>query len=252
MNGERIFRTDVDEALGGADRVTGDGHGLEDGVGIAFESGAVHVSAGVTLVGVAHHVLLPLRLLLGELPLHSGGEARAAAAAEARLEHLVDDLLGRHLEEHLLDRLVAVAGDVVLDLLGVDHAAVAQDDAVLLLVERDVGLGDEVRRLVGVVAEALDDTALDEMLVDDLLHVLGLDLDVERALRENLHDRTLLAESEAARGHHLHRGIETLLLELRLELVDDLVAAAGEARSAAADQNIRLISHFNSLKLRRS
>ena len=37
-----------------------------------------------------------------------------------------------------------------------------------------------------------------------------------------------------------------------LELIDDLVAAAGKASGTAAYQNIRLISHFNSLKLRRS
>ena len=46
--------------------------------------------------------------------------------------------LGLHLEERLLEACVAVAGDVLVDVLGVDHAAVAQDDAELLLVEIDV------------------------------------------------------------------------------------------------------------------
>ena len=252
VNGKRIFCADVDEALGGANRVAGDGHCLEDGVGIAFESGAVHVSAGVAFVGVAHHVLLTLGLLLGELPLHSGGEACAAAAAEARLENLFDDLLGRHLEEHLLDGFVAVACDVVIDLLWIDHAAVAEHDAVLLLVERDVRFGNKVRGLVGIVAETLNDTTLDEMLVDDLLHVLRLHLHIERTLRKNLDDRTLLAETKAARRNNLNGGIETLRLQLSLELIDDLVTAAGKASGTAAYQNIRLISHFNSLKLRRS
>ena len=221
-------------------------------MGIAFESGAVHVSAGVALVGVAHHVLLALGLLLGELPLHSGGEACAAAAAETRLENLFDDLLGRHLEEHLLNRLVAVAGDVVFNLLRIDHAAVTQNDAVLLLVERDVRFGNKVRGLVGIVAETLNDTTLDEVLVDDLLHVLRLDLNVERTLGKDLDDRTLLAETKAAGRDNLNRGVETLRLQLSLEFIDDLVTAAGKARGTAAYQNIRLISHFNSLKLRRS
>ena len=187
---------------------------------------------------------------MGELPLHAGREARAAAAAQARLEHLVDDLLGRHLEEHLLDRLVAVARDVVLDLLGVDHAAVPEDDAVLdhaavpeddavlFLVERDVRLGDELLRLLGIVAEALDDAPFDEVLCDDLLHVFGLDLDVERALREDLHDRTLLAEAETAGRDDLDLLLEAGGLELVSERLDDLVGAAGAARSSAADQYV--------------
>ena len=55
-------------------------------------------------------------LLLREAPLHAGGEAGAAAAAQAGGLHLVDDLLGRHLGEHLGQGLVAVAGDVLVDL----------------------------------------------------------------------------------------------------------------------------------------
>ena len=212
-------------------------------MGVALQRRAVHVRARIALVGVADHVLLALRLLLGELPLHAGREARAAAPAKARLQHLVDDLLRRHLEEDLLDRLVAVARDVVLDLLRIDHAAVAQDDAVLLLVERDVRLGDDVRRLLRVVAEALHDAALDEMLGDDVLDVVLLHLHVERALRQDLHDRALLAEAEAARLDDLDLVLEAGRLQARGELRDEVVGAARTARRAAADQNIRLISH---------
>ena len=238
VNGERILGADVDEALRSADRVAGDRHRLEDRVGVALKSGAVHVRARVALVGVADHVLLALGLLLGELPLHAGREARAAAAAKAGLEHFVDDLLRRHLEEDLLDRLVAVARDVVLDLLGVDHAAVTEDDAVLLLVEWDVRLGDELLRLLGVIAETLNDAALHEVLGDDLLDVRGLDLDVESALREDLDDRALLAEAETARRDDLDLVLEAGGLELVRERLDDLVGAARAARSAAANQYV--------------
>ena len=240
---ERVFGADVDEALGRADRVAGDDHGLEDAVGVALQRRAVHVGAGVALVRVADHVLLPLGLGLRELPLEARREAGAAAAAEAGLQHLLDDLLRRHLEEHLLDRLVAVARDVVLDLLRVDDAAVAQDDAVLLLVERDVRLGDELLRLLRVVAEALDDAALDEVLGDDLLDVVLLHLDVERALGEDLDDRALLAEAEAAGLDDLDLVLEPGKAEARVELGDEAVRAAGAARRAAADENIRLIGH---------
>ena len=238
LNGERIFRADVNVALRSADREAGDRHGLEDGVGIALERGAVHVGAGVALVGVTDHVLLALGLLHGELPLHTGGEARAAATAETRLEHLIDDLLGRHLEENLLESLVTVAGDVVLDLLGIDDAAVSQNDAVLLLIERNVGVGDELLGLIGIVAETRNDAALDEVLGDDLLNVLGLDLNVERTLRKNLDERTLFAETETAGNDYLNLLGETGGLEFLLEHFDDAVTAARHARGAAANQNV--------------
>ena len=243
VNGERILRADVDEALRRTDRVARDHHRLEDAMGVAFERRTVHVRARIAFVGVADHVLLALGLLHGEFPLHAGREARAAAAAKAGLQDLLDDILGLHLEEHLLDRLVAVARNVVIDLLGVDHAAVAEDDAVLLLVERDVRLGDQLLRLLRVIAETLHDAALDEVLRDDLLDVRILDLHVERALRKDLDDRTLLAEAKAAGRHDLHGLVEILLSELLLEFLGDLVAATRAARRAAADKNVTLISH---------
>ena len=133
---------------------------------------------------------------------------------------------------------LAVAGDVVLDLLGVDHAAVAKDDAVLLLVERDVRLRYQPLRLLGIVAEALHDAALHEVLRDDFLHVLGLDLDVERSLREDLDDRALLAEAKAAGLDDLHGLGEAGGLKARRELLHKLVGSAGTARRSAADQHV--------------
>ena len=51
---------------------------------------------------------------------------------------LGDDLLGRHLRQGLAHRLVAVEGDVFLDLFRIDPAAVAEDDEPLVLEELDV------------------------------------------------------------------------------------------------------------------
>ena len=81
--------------------------------------------------------------LPGELPLEAGGEAGAAAAAQAVRSTSLDDLLRGHLGQHLGQRLVAVAGDVLLDLERVDDAGVAQDDLDLPVEELDVvQLGD--------------------------------------------------------------------------------------------------------------
>ena len=45
---------------------------------------------------------------------------------------------GLRVDQHLVERLVAADGDVLLDVAGVDQAAVAQHDLLLPVEERDV------------------------------------------------------------------------------------------------------------------
>ena len=66
---------------------------------------------------------------------------------EPRSLHLLDDLVGRHLEERLAERLVAAGRLVLLDRLGVDDAAVAQHDAHLGLLVRRLGAAELAPRL---------------------------------------------------------------------------------------------------------
>ena len=56
--GVRIFRADIDVALGGADRDAGDGHAFDQHEGIAFHDHAVGEGAAVAFVGVADDVFL--------------------------------------------------------------------------------------------------------------------------------------------------------------------------------------------------
>jgi GNAT superfamily N-acetyltransferase len=212
---------------------------------VALDRGAVHVGARIALVGVADDVLEVARRLRGEVPLEPCREARAAAAAKAGSLELVDDVGGLHLEERPLEPAVAVAGDVLVDVLGVDHAAVAQDHAELLLVELDVldlhrfrGLG------VLLIQEALDLAALHDLLGDDLLGVLGLDLDVEGLLGEDLYDRPLLAEAETTRLDDLDVVLYALRLRLALEGLVDLDALVRLAAGTGADEDEILVSHL--------
>ena len=174
-------------------------------MGVALEDGAVHERARVALVGVAAHVLLALGLRGGKRPLAAGREARAAAAAKAGTGHHVDDLGGGHLAQHLAQRLVAVEGNILVDVLRIDHAAVAQRDALLLFVELHV-----VQRLDAaggfdgfLVQKAGHDAALDQVLGDDLVHVAYLDAAVERAFGVDDDHRADLAQAEATGAHQL-------------------------------------------------
>ena len=68
----------------------------------------------------------------GDRPLAPGGKARAAAAAKARIRDRGDHLFRRRCLQAGGQRLVAVAGEVVVDVQRIDLAAVLEDDALLL------------------------------------------------------------------------------------------------------------------------
>ena len=211
---------------------------------VALEHGAVHEGAGVALVGVAADVLLIFRaagLRRREGPLLAGGESSAAASAQAGLADGVDDLFRGHLVEHLVKRLVAVKGDVLINVLRVNNAAVAQRHALLLAVEVHVvqGLDGVVLGHGAVVEQPLDDAALDEVFGNDLVHILDFDAAVERALGVDDDHRAGLAQAEAAGVDQLDLLGKTVLLQQLLKALDEPGRAGRRTARAAADQYLR-------------
>ena len=87
----RIFRTDIDVALGRPGGDAGDRHAFDQHERIAFHDHAVGEGAAVALVGIADNVFLRAGRLRHRAPLDAGREAGAAAAAQARLHHFLDD-----------------------------------------------------------------------------------------------------------------------------------------------------------------
>ena len=195
LDGQRILRADVDVHVARADGPRADEHALDQAVGVGLDDGAVHERAGIALVGVADEVLVLALGVAGGVPLEPGGEARAAAPGQAGDLDLVDDGLGAHVQG-LVEGLVAVGVlDVFVDAGGIDHAAVAQGDALLLLEEAGVVVADEQRLERGVVvfAHGLDDDA-----------GVGL-VHAHQAVQEgvaliDVHDRLQIAHADAAGG----------------------------------------------------
>ena len=247
-HGQRILGADIDIALVTPGGASGDHHALEHGVGVALHDGAVHECAGVALVAVADDVFLLCLLAARAVPLAPGGEAAAAAPAQTGGDDLLTDLLIRHLEERALKARVAALGDVLLNVLGVARTAVFKHDAVLLFVEGDVLL-TRIGHAVEVVGQAVDHLAAEDGSLDDLVAVLGLDVDVHDAHRLDMHERAHLAEAVAA----AHLDVEALLLvvvvvqadvdlqtaafALLAEVVVDMHGTAGDAAGTGADQD---------------
>ena len=161
LDGDGVFRPDVYVALLGPDGVAGNGHGLQHHMGVPLQDGAVHKGAGVPFVGVAADVFHALGLGRRKGPFPAGGEAAAPPAPQAGIQDALDHLFGGHFGKDLPQGHVAVVGDVFVDVLRVDDAAVFEGHPQLLFVK--VGLP---QALDGVlldrlgVEEALDDAAL--------------------------------------------------------------------------------------------
>jgi hypothetical protein len=88
----RIFRAAIDHAFGGADRYSRDGHAFDEQVRIAFHQHAICEGTAVAFVGVADDVFLAALCFGGGAPFDAGGESCAAASAQSRLRHFLDDL----------------------------------------------------------------------------------------------------------------------------------------------------------------
>ena len=152
-----------------------------------------------------------------------------------------------------MQRLVAADRDVLLDVVGIDQAAVAQHDLLLALEERHLVPGRHRRVSAAVVDVRRDvvpllDLAQDEALgdvsscqsVEDLADVVGPDaMEHEQRLagEPDIDQRLLGAEAEAAGLRKLH--VEATLIDGISEgVVDALRAVAGPA-GAHADGDAR-------------
>ena len=91
-DGIRVFGPDVDVALGGADGVGRDRHALDEQERIALHHHPVGEGAAVAFVCVAADELQLVNAVEHRLPFDACGEARTAAAAQAGVRDLGDDL----------------------------------------------------------------------------------------------------------------------------------------------------------------
>ncbi len=133
----------------------------------------------------------------GEAPLHPGEEARPPAPTQPGVDDQVDEAVGVLLAEDALEGLVPAHLQVLLDLLRVDHAAVAQHDA-LLAVEEGILLALAVAR---PDQPLLDGLALLDVLFEQPVDPVGGHLPVLPArpvVLAQLHERLAIAHPHAA------------------------------------------------------
>ena len=207
---------------------------------IAFEDGSVHKSARVAFVGVAADILDVAFGLLCKLPLKTGRESSAAASAQSGFLDYVNDVITRKFGKALCKSLITVERDILVDVFGIDNAAVAKGDTLLLFVEIYLV---ERTNLVTFVNAALieqipDDAALEKMLVNDALNIIDLYVAVEGSLGVYDYDRTCFAKTEAARVDNAHFLFKTGFSDLFVEFFDYVPRAGRRASGTCTYENL--------------
>ncbi len=139
-NRQRILGPHVYKALARSNRVSGNGHALQHRVRIALQHAPIHKRARIPFIRIANHIFL-LRLGLGHRrPLQPGGITRAATTAQTTLDDGIDNILGSHFPQGIVQCLVTVRRHVRLDPLGINNPAIAKNDAQLVRKERTFGI----------------------------------------------------------------------------------------------------------------
>ena len=115
-----VFAADVDVALVGIHREAADQHAFEQRMRVVLHQQAIFAGAGLALVRIHDDVLGFGRVARHKTPLHAGRKARAAAPAQGRSLHFVNDLRGGH-PHCFAESLVAFVGQI-----GVDGCRVGQ------------------------------------------------------------------------------------------------------------------------------
>ena len=148
-----------------------------------------------------------------------------------------------------MERCIAVQSDVFLDILGIDHAAVAERDSHLLGIEFGLAQRQDLSVLMNClrVKEILADRSLNDVLVNDPLGSLGRCLGIESAFRIYDHDRAQCTEAKTSRLDDQYI-LQSLRFYLVLQRLYDLMAAGRSTSCTAADKDLlavsRMLSHF--------
>ena len=188
-----ILRTNINVSLAGTNGVTANGHGFNDGMRITFQQGTIHEGTRIALICVTGNVFLIRLAIVAKEPLLACRESAAATSTEAGIDDFLNHLLPGHFRKCLGQCLIAVKGNVLFNILRINHAAVPQGNTLLLPIETnliqchiDAGFMGHMIHIHQVLYLA----SLQQVLRHNLIHVLYLDAAVESPFRVHNHYRT--------------------------------------------------------------
>ena len=175
-------------------------------------------------------------------PFDAGREPAAATAAQAGGLDFVHDVLAGHGVKRLGNGVVAVVGDIAVDVAVLYYAAVAQRYADLVTEKVDiVDLGDMAVFRNVEESVLFKNFALYQMGAQHLAHVFRVKVDIEDALGQDQDDGADRAGAHAARLVYLGLVGDAELVEFVDHRVAYGEAVGGYAARAGADEYLVLV-----------
>jgi hypothetical protein len=172
-NRVRVFGADVDIALGRAAGHGGDRHAFDQHERVSLQGHAVGVGAGVALVRIADHVFLRRLQRRHGFPFDAGRKGRAAAAAQAGIQHLLHHL-GCGQSQRLAQTRITFVRLIVGQRQRVGHAHAGEGEPLLLA---------QVGNVFGQAQLQRVRAAGEERRVKQAVHVAGVHRPVGDAAR---------------------------------------------------------------------
>ena len=201
----------------------------------------VHEGPGIPFVSIADNIFDIRYTFAGEAPFHSCREASASTSPEPGALDFFNDIVRGFLQYACGQGKIPVPGNVFLYILRIYESAVPQGDPLLLPVEIHVlGVADALPCLRVDIEQALNPSASDDMLIDNVMGIIRSHLCIECVVRDNLDHRSLFAEAEASRSDDINLVGEPPVFQKFLDFIADEMARGGFATSASADQNLHV------------
>ena len=187
LYGNWILRPDINIPLVRSNGIRSNGHGFNDRMRISFQNAAIHKCAWIAFVCIAANVFLHLPpVSAGKFPLHSGWEPCTAPALQSAFQHCIDHFIRRHLRQHLVQCCIAVHCNVLLNILRINHSAVAQRHPCLTLEKlRLIQTAGCICDLRFIIQQFFYAIAFQKVLIDNASCILNLNMAVNRPLWEH-------------------------------------------------------------------
>jgi hypothetical protein len=98
LNGQRIFGANIDITMSGTNRIACNDHSLYYRMGITFQNGSIHKSAGIALITIADQIFRLSFCMTADIPFLPSRKTRTAQTPQFRPLDLFYNLLGFHLK----------------------------------------------------------------------------------------------------------------------------------------------------------
>ena len=192
---------------------------------VTLHDRAVHESSGVALIGITNHILVLSLIATRKSPLHASRETCTTTTTQSRLLDDVNYILGSLVLKCIRECHVAVASDVLSNVLWIDKTAITQSHTLLLAIEIHVfRVTNMLRGLRVDIEQTLYTMPANHMLLNDFFGIFGFNLCVKSVVGDNLNNRAFLTEAKASGHDYFYLICNAISFNSSLKVVDNFCA----------------------------